>query len=80
MKERQQQQINIHNKHVKKMILLCSTPGAKEDKEHDNGTSITFAHLKEKTQYTFKVTEQKFTNMDDHPSTYTTLQQPSELY
>ena len=39
MRKRQWQQINIHNKHVKKMILLHSTPGAEEDKKHDEGTS-----------------------------------------
>ena len=45
MKKRQWQQINIQNKHVKKMILLCSTPGAEEDKM---SPPVTFAHLKEK--------------------------------
>ena len=37
--KRQQHLINIHNKHVKKMILLHLTPGAEEDKKHDDGTS-----------------------------------------
>ena len=44
LKKKQQQQINIHNKHVKKMILLHSTPRAEEDKV---APSVTFAHLKE---------------------------------
>ena len=44
MKKRQQQQINIHNKHVKKMILLHSTRGAEEDKVVP---PVTFVHLKE---------------------------------
>ena len=61
------------------MILLCSVPGAEEDKKHDDGTSSYLAHLKEKHNTPFKVTEQKFTNIDDHPSAYTTLQQPSEV-
>ena len=68
MKERQQQQINIQNKHIKKMILLHSTPGTEEDKV---APPVTFAHLKHNT--CSKVTEQMVTNMDDHPSTYTTL-------
>ena len=67
----------MHNKHVKKMILLHPTHGAEEDKV---APPVTFAHPKEKTQYTFKVTEQKFTNMDDHPSTYMTLCQPFRLF
>ena len=70
MKNRQQQQINIHNKHVKKMILLCSTPRAEEDKV---APSVTFAHLKEQHNTPLKVKEQKSTNMDGHPSTYMTL-------
>ena len=59
------------------MILLHSTPGAEEDKV---APPVTFAHLKVKHNTLSKVTEQKFTNMDDHPSAYTTLQQPSKLY
>ena len=39
---------------------------------------VTLASLKEKCNPPFKVTEQKYTNIDDHPSVYTTLQQPSE--
>ena len=48
MKKRQWQQINIHNKHVKKMILLHSTPGAEENKNMMMATPVTFAHLQEK--------------------------------
>ena len=40
---------------------------------------VTFAYLQEKHNTPFKVTEQKYTNIDDHPSAYTTLQQPSKV-
>ena len=40
---------------------------------------ITLAYLKGNTIHHLKVTEQKYTNIDDHPSTYTTLQQPSKV-
>ena len=39
MKERLKQQINIHNMHVIKMILLHLAPGAEEDKKHNDATS-----------------------------------------
>ena len=40
---------------------------------------VTFAFSKEKHNTPFQVTEQKYTNIDDHPSVYMTLQQPSEV-
>ena len=40
---------------------------------------VTLAYLKEKHNTPFEVTEQKYTNIDDHPSVYTTLQQPSKV-
>ena len=52
------------------MILLHSTPRAEEDKV---ALQLTFAHLKEKHNTPLKVTEQKSTNMDDHPSASMTL-------
>ena len=62
------------------MILLHSTPGAEEDKKHSDGTS-SYLCLSEKGKYNipFKVTEQKYTKIDDNPSVYTTLQQPSTV-
>ena len=39
MMERLEGQINVHNAHVTEIILMCSAPGAKEDKKHDNVTS-----------------------------------------
>ena len=65
--------------HVAKMILMCSAPGAEEDKKHDDVTS-NYPCLSEREHHTpFKFTEQKYNNIDDHPSVYTTLQQPSEV-
>ena len=61
------------------MILLHSTPGAEEDKKHNDGTSSYLAHLREKHNTPFKVTEQKYIDIDDHPSAYMTLQQPSKV-
>ena len=40
---------------------------------------ITLAYLKGNTTHHLKVTEQKYTNIDDDPSVYMTLQQPSEV-
>ena len=59
------------------MILLHSTPGAEEDKTHGNGTS-SYLCLSEKGKYNtpIKVTEQKYTKIDDHPSVYMALWQP----
>ena len=34
------------------MILLCSAPGAEEDKKHDNGTSSYPCLSERKIQYT----------------------------
>ena len=36
MMERLKVKINIQNMHVTKMILMCSMPGAEEDKKHNN--------------------------------------------
>ena len=56
------------------MILLHLAPGAEEDKKHNDGTS-SYPYLSKKEKYNipFKVTEQKYINVDDHPSVYMTL-------
>ena len=55
------------------MILLCSAPGADEDMKYD-GVSSSYPCLSEQKHNTpIKVTEQKYTNIDDHPSVYMTL-------
>ena len=65
--------------HVIKMILLHSAPGAEEDKKHNDVTSSHPCLSERKHSTPFKVTEQKYTNIDEPLSVYMTLQQPSEV-
>ena len=56
------------------MILLHSACGVEEHKKHNDATSSD-PYLSERKKHStpFKITEQKYTNIDDHPSVYTTL-------
>ena len=64
--------------HVAEMLFMCSALGAEEDKKH-NGVTSSYPCLSKKHNTPFKVTEQKYTNIDDHPSVYMTLQHPSKV-
>ena len=56
------------------MLLLCSAPGAEEDKNHDGDiSSYPCLSVKENHITPFKIIELQYTKIDDHPSVYTTL-------